>query len=296
MFPISELNRDLLDCIRLPEVFDSYRLVDPVTHQIYDYDGVTLIPQSNASCYDIWQRQSPCYNCTSYRAANENKTIVKLECTQAQTFLIISIPVELKNRKLVLELAKDVCDSLMVNVGIDEDNTDIIQLVNKMNTAILMDPYTGLYNKKFFLTNLPVMLNQSIQSRTPYCGALFDIDHFKQINDSFGHLMGDQVLLFVAEQFKDTTKDTTVKAARIGGDEFYLGFKNHTLADAREMCETLCGKIRGHQFRKDENGSFSVTISYGLAELDLDHPLSYSAFIDMIDTKMYEAKRRSRSE
>lgn len=296
MFPISELNRNLLDLIRLPDMFDSYRLVDPSTHRIYDYDGTALISHDNVCCYDIWHRRGPCYNCTSYRAMNENKTIVKLECSLSQTFLIVSMPVELENRKLVLELAKNVCDSLMVNVGADEDNTDIIQLVNKMNAAILMDPYTGLYNKKFFLTNLPIMLNQSIQSRTPYCGALFDIDHFKRINDSFGHLMGDQVLLFIAEQFKDATKDTTIKAARIGGDEFYLGFRNHTLSDARELCETLCDKIRNHQFSKDVNDSFSVTISYGLAELNLDHPLSYSAFIDMIDTMMYEAKRHSRKE
>jgi putative two-component system response regulator len=295
MFPINRLNKRLLDRTELTELFDVYRLVNPDTHEVYDYQDGTLVPTARSSCFDIWQRDNPCCNCTSYRALHENKTIVKLECSPSQTFLIDSMPIVIQGQELVLELAKNVDDSLLVNFGDNEDNTDIIHLIARMNTMIFSDSFTGLYNKKYFLSMLPKVLQQSIADKTDYCGAIFDIDTFKRINDTYGHQTGDQVIMFIAEQFKAIADKDHVRAARIGGDEFYLGFDGYGEERARSICKNLCATVKSHRF--DKNGeAFTATISYGLVKFDGENPPDISSYLDMIDKQMYEAKRRSRPE
>ncbi len=291
MFSIDQLKGDIQDHVRLPSLFDLYRLVDPLTHEVYEYVNGDSVRLDGVMCYDIWHKGHPCRNCTSARALVEDKLIVKLEHSHSQVYLIDSIPVKINGRKMILELAKNVDDSLMVNIGDDTFNTDLMHIVSRMNTIVLTDPYTGLYNKKHFLSELPISLKRSIKEQIPYCGAIFDIDRFKTVNDTYGHLMGDEVIMFIANQIKTIADGECIKGARIGGDEFYLSFYGLGMDKADKLCRALRETLKKHQFGKDGQ-DFSVTISYGLVEYDLENPSDQSDFIDQIDKRMYEAKRR----
>lgn len=292
MYPIHDLDDYLRRRAEIGRLFDFYRLVDPETHLIYDFKHGELIQADDPSCHAIWQRDEPCKNCTSLRAKIENRTIVKLECNAYHFFLIYSLPIDIFDKSFVMELIKDVDDSLMVNAGCAPDNTNIMNLVSEMNIAILTDPFTGLFNKKFFLTDVPATIGQSRKNGSPYCGAVFDIDRFKHVNDSFGHLIGDTVIMFIAELFKETEKTAPIKAFRIGGDEFYIGFSGLHFLEAERICNSIRERVANHRFVSGGDQSFSVTISYGLEEYDFASAPSIRSYLDEIDKKMYEAKNQ----
>jgi diguanylate cyclase (GGDEF)-like protein len=136
---------------------------------------------------------------------------------------------------------------------------------------------------------LTIQFTLSSRNETPLALAFIDLDHFKQINDSFGHEAGDVVLRDAAKglQRRLRTGDMLV---RWGGEEFLLILPNTNLENARGALERILSAGLGAH-----PGGGSVTASIGVAETDADAVTDWATLVEVADRRMYEAKRTGRN-
>ena len=267
-----------------------YRLVDPGTFDVYDcQDG--KVKSYNQKCYELWKRDTPCVNCASRRAILTGQQVVKLEYLQDQVFLVRAAAFEIEGKTLSLELADDVSKSFLVKFPMLEDNSDIGTLILAFNDLAIRDAFTGLYNKNHIADELMSAINEYKRDGKPFAAALIDLDGFKAINDTMGHVFGDEVLLSISEYIKTLMKCHDVSGSRYGGDEFFLLFKNTDEAKARELCLRLQESLAAHDFKEAER-RIPITFSWGVGEYREGE--SPSAFLDRLDRRMYQMKQERR--
>lgn len=155
----------------------------------------------------------------------------------------------------------------------------------------LEDQLTRLANRRRVDGDLPRIFARAAESSAPLCVAVVDIDHFKRVNDRFGHGIGDNVLRTIAQIFRVKTR-TSDLVARMGGEEFLFVFVDTSSQVAQEVCHRLRAAIEAHPWSQTAAG-LGVTISIGLAEARaVDSPRS---LIERADTALYEAKRLGRN-
>lgn len=154
----------------------------------------------------------------------------------------------------------------------------------KFKQLALTDDLTQIPNRRFFFENL----ERRAEAKEETCIILFDIDFFKQINDSFGHDVGDVVLKDVAHVAKNTVRDGDI-VARFGGEEFVVLLANTNIENAIKMAERIRVNIHDHDFGIDQK----VTASFGVAYVDENVTIEES--IKAADVFMYEAKESGRN-
>lgn len=156
------------------------------------------------------------------------------------------------------------------------------------------DPFTGAYNKSFFLQRINDEFSFSFRQDIPLSIILFDIDHFKLINDSHGHLAGDQILQEVSQLVFDSIRKDDV-FCRYGGEEFVVVMRNTPCQAAVNLSERLRQKVEGHDFFY-ENQKISVTISAGVSTLTNKNFRDYVALIAEADKYLYQSKGAGRNQ
>ncbi len=166
----------------------------------------------------------------------------------------------------------------------------------------LTDPLTGLHNRRYAMRALDQIARQSLQSGRSFAVMLADLDHFKAINDRFGHAAGDLVLTEAARRLRTAINDTGF-VARIGGEEFMIGLPNTSAAQALQQADVICESICGKPFRlPDHPAAIPVTISVGLnlcAPPDLtgvDEGDPVNRLIRSADKALYAAKKAGRNQ
>ncbi|MEF9944999.1 MAG: GGDEF domain-containing protein [Lachnospiraceae bacterium] len=289
MFAIEKMHEELKKYCSTQEIFDFYRIIDAETNQIYDYDGETLIPQKN-KCYFIWGRDCPCVNCTSERALERNQQIVKLEYMEKNIVLIFSIPIELKGKRYVMECGKDVTTSMTINnaTQLEDNNEDITQVIQHFNELLTHDSFTKLYNKNFTYQKILRAFRRAKEDGVLLTVAVMDIDHFKQINDAYGHVTGDAVILRIVDVIRQYIEEESAWASRMGGDEFLVAYEGKSLKEVEEKCRQARATIAGIEFQEEEH-TFHVSVSCGAAQYLPGE--STNELLDRADKKMYEMKR-----
>ena len=155
----------------------------------------------------------------------------------------------------------------------------------------IMDGLTGVHNKRHFIEQLDRELSRAARHRRPLTLVMCDIDHFKEVNDEFGHLAGDHVLKEVAQLCKSRIRPDDV-IARYGGEELALILPETELAGGVLIADELRRIIAGTRFAFEDE-DIDVTVSCGVAELDLGWS-SYD-FVKAADHQLYEAKRAGRN-
>lgn len=153
------------------------------------------------------------------------------------------------------------------------------------------DALTGLNNRRHAEFALPLLLERARQEGKGIALGMLDIDHFKQVNDGFGHGIGDQVLQKVAQLVKRQLRSADL-IARVGGEEFMLVFVGATPAKAQEICERLRAVVAGHSWGELTRG-LRVTISIGLAAGA--PPARPQQLIQLADQALYVAKDSGRN-
>ncbi|HEB96430.1 MAG TPA: GGDEF domain-containing protein [Sedimenticola thiotaurini] len=156
------------------------------------------------------------------------------------------------------------------------------------------DALTGLANRATFFDRLRQTVEEAEKEREYFCVVMADIDHFKRVNDTFGHLVGDKVIRFVAETLKQSLKGQDT-AARYGGEEFALLLPN----TSAENAVVLCDKIRNHiantnLVRTGTRESLGqITISAGVAQYRFGEEMM--DFMQRADQALYVAKENGRN-
>ena len=165
-------------------------------------------------------------------------------------------------------------------------------LYKQAQQASLQDQLTGLYNRGAFDTSLKREVDLSTRQHTPLSLLVLDIDHFKTINDTYGHSSGDKALKALAECVVDTMRQSDI-AFRYGGEEFTLILSNTDLASAELVAERV--RVAVSQLTcNDGKRDFAYTISVGVAELQQGED-GYQLF-ERADKALYKAKKSGRNQ
>lgn len=174
-------------------------------------------------------------------------------------------------------------------IGIARDISARKLAEQRLEQMATTDPLTGVGNRRRFYEVLHVELSRSQRYGVPLSLILFDIDHFKRINDTYGHPVGDVVLIHLANLISENIRETDV-FARMGGEEFAILAANCNLDYARQFVEKLRRLVEIHPFIEAER----VTCSFGVAEYhDKDDEES---LIKRADEALYHAKNTGRNK
>jgi diguanylate cyclase len=158
----------------------------------------------------------------------------------------------------------------------------------------LTDPLTGLGNRKYFDHSLETAFADALATGEPLSLLMFDIDHFKSFNDSYGHLTGDQVLRLVGISLKQSIKGQDI-TARYGGEEFAVVLPNTALRQALTVADHIRRAVMSKELKKKSTGEIlgRVTISVGVSMLKPDDDTD--SLIERADACLYAAKRAGRN-
>jgi diguanylate cyclase (GGDEF)-like protein len=174
-----------------------------------------------------------------------------------------------------------------------EERTKELQEANaKLEIVATQDPLTGLHNRRYFDDRYQEEFSRAKRYGSELTVAIMDIDHFKQVNDTYGHDFGDIVLRKIAAFLKSTARDSDI-LARIGGEEFCIILPETPKNASGVLLNRLCTEIAGIEFSlKDQ--ALNVTCSFGVAHLDGDTE-DAETLLKQADVALYEAKTGGRN-
>ncbi len=214
---------------------------------------------------------------------------------------LICVPLVTKTRNFGLVLVEHKYFN-----AFDEDNLRLLNIIGqqvsialenaelyeRMHELATVDNLTGIYNRLYFQQRLQQEFEIAEKGGYDLSLAIFDIDHFKRFNDTFGHLFGDKVLKHISTLLKNSIRSGDI-IARFGGEEFVLLFPRTGLKEAYEKVEILREKIAKTTIR-DELVAASVTVSFGLASYP-EVSTTESELLKMSDNALYDAKESGRN-
>ena len=167
--------------------------------------------------------------------------------------------------------------------------------VRRAQDEVIRDGMTSLYNRRYLEQILPQSLDEAVRQRQPLSILFADIDHFKDVNDTHGHQVGDQVLAAVAELLRDILRSSDT-AVRYGGEEFVCVLPNTDRAGALRVAERIRRRVAETPQKAESGVEVPVTISIGCATLAADHSGSGAAgLLQAADRCLYAAKTGGRN-
>lgn len=279
--------KDKLDFFN--KMYDVVRLIDPLEKKVLEYrnSGLTAIEGADP-CYSYWENGRICDNCISIRAHLENRSFVKMEKKQNSVLLITAMPIENAGRPAVLELLKNATDTMLIGTGDYNNGEMMFQFVQELNDAIIRDPLTSLYNRRFLEERLPVDIVTATMTHLPLSVCFIDLDNFKLINDLYGHETGDSSIRAISEVIRRNVQFGNAWAARYGGDEFILIFPDTDEKQARLILERIQREVAGIAIKRKKAGP-RLNISYGI-ETMRETPMTAREMLRSADEKMYRVK------
>jgi diguanylate cyclase (GGDEF)-like protein len=166
------------------------------------------------------------------------------------------------------------------------------QLFHEIRETSLRDGLTGCYNRTHALEVIDTELRRARRSQMPVSLIMFDLDHFKDVNDRYGHLCGDAVLAGVGVKMRDATRGSDLKC-RYGGEEFLVLLPETPLEGAKRVADSLRRELADMRITwKDE--SLSITASFGVS-VALPAEVDGQALIARADVALYRAKEQGRN-
>jgi diguanylate cyclase len=190
---------------------------------------------------------------------------------------------------------KDSADALQQQVAASQSEIARLRAdLDRARDEALLDPLTGILNRKGLDQKIDALLQHAPLAGRLHCLLLFDIDHFKQVNDVHGHVMGDRVIQGLGEILRHSISGDLQCAARYGGEEFAIVLPNATLADAQAVAEQVRLRAKAMRIRKRNTQEvlFSITISGGVASVHTGDDTA--ALIARADGALYESKHGGR--
>ncbi len=167
-----------------------------------------------------------------------------------------------------------------------------LALREKLKAQSVRDALTGLYNRRFLEEAMPREIERCRRRDQPLVVAMADLDHFKRLNDTWGHEAGDLAIQRFAEALRRNFRQEDI-LCRYGGEEFCLVLPECSLDDARRRCEQLLGQMRDNPFQFGRDTVGPVTVSLGLVAFPADAD-SVEALLRSADSALYRAKQTGR--
>ncbi len=179
-------------------------------------------------------------------------------------------------------------------VGLADEVQALRKELDQVREESKTDVLTGIPNRRAFDAVLDDTLDSAREQQKAFCLLICDIDHFKRFNDTYGHLVGDKVLRFVATTLKRAVKGRDM-VARYGGEEFAVILPETNLAGANTVAEQIRTAVSAGNL-KDKNGEASygrITVSIGVAQFSSDDDAE--TMVQRADDALYQAKEKGRN-
>lgn len=158
----------------------------------------------------------------------------------------------------------------------------------------LTDSLTGLYNRRYLLTHLGRLMSDTAERQKPLALLVIDVDHFKDVNDTYGHAVGDRVLQHITELMRSSVRNVDL-VSRLGGEEFVVVMPDTPEPFAMVVAERLRDVIACTPMKIDDGRELTVTISIGCALRNSQGEDSIDKLIGRADDALYQAKRQGRN-
>ena len=196
---------------RLQGIFDVVRLVDPEHRKVLALDSDGILTEKPGNCHMVWNKDTRCENCISAKAYARKTILNKIEFKDEEAYFVISKYIEVGGRGCMLEMVTRLTDGRWLDMG---GHRLLLDRCNGMERSAFVDPLTGAYTRRYF--------DKFLAGGEMHGGvAMIDVNQFKSVNDSFGHLVGDEALQTVAAAMQSCLRQTDI-LIRYGGDEFLL--------------------------------------------------------------------------
>lgn len=173
-------------------------------------------------------------------------------------------------------------------------NHSTLRAKRELETLSITDAVTSLKNHRYFQDRLRLEVERSLRHKHPLALAMLDIDHFKTINDRYGHPVGDLLLRALAQRILDQLRSIDI-VARYGGEEFVIIMPDTQHEDAINVAERIRKTFEKNEFQFPHISPIKVTLSVGVASLG-DAIKSAPDLITAADTRLYQAKRQGRNQ
>ena len=257
----------------LKKVFDVVRFVDVETNKIISIDEKNNIHTSPYSCYSLWERTGKCQNCTSHKAKASKSSTTKFEYVNNEFYYVISEYMEVDGNPYVLELVSKIKENFEVALY---GKTNMSQSIEDLQKKLYTDELTGVYNRRY-------LEDRMYRDKNICAVAMVDLDYFKNVNDKYGHFVGDVILSETSKVMLESVRSKDM-VIRYGGDEFIIMFSEIS----RSIVEMRLNQIRLNiQNTLLKNTGIERTCSIGCAF----GSCSVEYLLQEADKMLYEAKK-----
>jgi diguanylate cyclase (GGDEF)-like protein len=165
----------------------------------------------------------------------------------------------------------------------------------KLSELSVQDSLTSIYNRRYFEQTFDLELRRTYRSNEPISLLFMDIDHFKSINDTFGHAMGDECLRSIGKLLRDSLHRPGDLAARIGGEEFAIVLPGINAHAAAQLAAGITQKIRDLKIESKTPGvELTITVSVGVYTRPPKGDETMAKMLQIVDDALYKAKRGGR--
>lgn len=258
-----------------------YVYVNKLTQNLFQKDLKYIIGYDDSHFFEL--------NALSDIIKNDNKVLDLGETITDEEINVIKNNKEIKVYQSVKKPIYNNDDKIIGLFGVSTDVTEMYLLKEKLELLTLIDDLTKLYNRKSYNENLEKLLFQYKRYNTPFSIIIYDIDDFKQINDTYGHSVGDNVLVEMSKLIKLQIRESDY-IFRIGGEEFIILLTETQIDKAKLVSEKIRNSVENNlNTLKDEK----ITISIGLTEV-IENDTEDSIF-KRVDSLMYESKNNGKN-
>lgn len=262
--------------------FDMVKLVNPFLACEIDKNG-----KSDIRCYTDFKKKERCKNCLASVAimtANQKSSIISNE---EKMFYFSCKPIKINGKKYALEMVSKINDK---NENIEQK---LLEEINLLRQEVIIDNLTGVYNRRFLNEQMELIRNDIDNKTSNIAIVICDIDYFKEINDTFGHQIGDEIIISVANVLIDSIiQEKNEAIVRLGGDEFVILTKGREKNELEQMLRNIMINI--HQIRCDSVEIKNISLSIGAAYLNDSPDLTAIEVLGIADKNMYKAKEYGR--
>lgn len=263
---------------QLRQVFDIVRLVDVALMHQCRIERTGEVVREPYICYAVWRKDRRCENCISAKALACRKQVTKYEFVGSDVYYVISKYIEMDGEPFAMEMVSKVTDDTLFEAyGKDE----FVRAIRDMNERLYIDPLTQTYNRRYYDEQLKGLI------RCNDAVAMVDMDNFKAINDTYGHIAGDAALKAVADILIASSRslDATDSVVRYGGDEFFVVYRNIAKGAFVERLERIRREVEETVLKEYPQIRFTVSVG------GLHCPQNQTDVTQKADEALYRAKK-----
>ena len=175
-----------------------------------------------------------------------------------------------------------------------EELSELRKDVERLKAQVRTDHLTALYNKAHMLLSLENEMERTRRSSQATTIMLIDADHFKSINDTFGHIVGDKVLKHLAQTIQQSIRKIDIPC-RFGGEEFCVILPSTSSLVGHQVAERLREMVASSPYELDSGETLNISVSIGLCSYTSNSQLSLEKFLEKCDEQLYRAKKSGRN-